>query len=108
MKEKVYEKFEAELRANPDNRTMIVISDELFKLCASEDVCGKLLVAGKTLKGAIKAMEEEAKKHRSGNVGVLSFDEGMDQVKKYFGISNSQTFEKPKAVISKKSVFDLI
>ena len=42
MKNKVYEKFEKELQAHPDNRSLMVISDKLLSMCDNEAVCKKL------------------------------------------------------------------
>lgn len=109
MKNKVYEKFEKELQKDIDNRTLMVISDYLLKLCDDINICEKLLQPGKSLNGAVKVMQEEAKKIQKNNMAVFSFEEGIEIVEKYFDIpSKSQTFEKPKTAIQKKSIFDLI
>ena len=107
-KEKVYEKFEKELTQFPDNRSLMVISDSLLAMCSDEDVCKKLLADGKSLKGALEAMKNEARKQASNGCACLSFEEGMDIVKKYFGFEsiNSQTFE--QKAHRRKSVFDMI
>ena len=110
MKEKVYEKFEAELIRDKDNRLLMVISDSLLAMCSDEDVCKKLLADGKSLKGALEAMKNEARKQASKGCACLSFDEGMDIVKKYFGIetAKSETFGTRSSVHKKKSIFDMI
>ena len=108
MKNKVYEKFEKEVQAHPDNRSLMVISDKLFSMCDNEAVCKKLLQENKTLVKSLERMKSEAKKSAVNGCACLSFEEGMDIIYKYFEINaNSQTFGDNKQ-IQKKSIFDLI
>ena len=108
MKESVYEKFEKELTKYPDNRSLMVISDALLEMCSDDKICELLLDENKTLAGAMEKMKNEAKKQSHNGCACLSFEEGMDIVKKYFGIEsiNSQTFE--QKTHRRKSVFDMI
>lgn len=46
----------------------------------------KLLAKGKTIAGAVKAVEDEARKNKTGNVGVVDPAKGFEIIMGYFGI----------------------
>lgn len=69
-----------------DNVALIMLEEHFTDLCTNDAVADKLLVPGKTLAGALEKIENEAKKHTTGKVGIVSDEKGFEIAEKYFGI----------------------
>lgn len=82
----------------------VPVEEHLTAICTNEDVAGKILQDGKTLKGAIDALWTEAKKRKTGNSAVISSDEAFKIVDDYFGINSVSN----KMTAAKIDVMDLL
>jgi hypothetical protein len=121
LEQKAINKLDAECDASPDNTAYRAIEEYLrSRLTGSIAVCEAILAEGKTIKGALGAMEDVARKNKVGICGVVAPDQALKIIDTYFGIkSNSQTTkilpEIPKpsvahapAGVEVKSIFDLL
>lgn len=80
-------KINQEMQKNPDDLYTEIIGHYVIDRCIDR-VCEQLAAAeDKTLAGAMKAVEEAAKKKKSGNVAVLASREVFKAVDTYFGFS---------------------
>jgi len=81
-------KIQAEMDANQDN-SYIQLMGEFFLNYIKDhpEAAEKLANPDKTLAGSLKEMEKDARsKKRSGNVVMLTYQEGFEVVFRYFGI----------------------
>lgn len=85
------------------------IEEHLTNLCKTNDVAEKILVDGKTIKGAYELIErraEEMAKGKTGRVKIcVSPSEGFDIVDDYFGINDIKAGKGSAPVID---VLDLL
>ena len=75
-----------------DNVALIMLEEHFTDLCTNDAVADKLLVPGKTLAGALKEIENEAGKHRTGKVGIVSDKKGFEIAENYFGIIEEKKY----------------
>lgn len=70
-----------------DTPFAIAIEEHLTGICKTPAVAEKILDPDKTLKGACKYIEEQARKQVSGNgTAVISDQDGYRMAEEYFGI----------------------
>jgi len=87
MKEAL-DKIQAELVANPKNKYAQVVGAFLIDYVRKNpQEADKIMTEGKSITGSLSAMRDEASKHKEGNVGVLTPDEGFNVVLNYFGVA---------------------
>lgn len=91
-----------------NNPAITVIEEYLTNLCTTEEIAEKLLQKGKTLKGALKSIEEVAKKRSGIGCVCIPDEEGFAIVRDYYGItveSQEPSQGKPEKIID---IMDLI
>ena len=92
------EKLRTEMEQNKTDQYVQVVGAFLLQhLEANPGDAEKVLAEGKTVKGSLSFMRDEAKKKQSGNVAVLTPQEGFDIVLKYYGITGAQASFTPAA-----------
>lgn len=85
MIEKAIEKINAEMQKDPSNRYMEIIGHYIIDRC--DETLAAKIAEGKTLKGAMTAVEQRARNVKTGNVAVLTPGEVFGEVDKYFGLT---------------------
>ena len=81
------DKLRDELAGNPSKYVQVVgeyLTDYLLRHPEAE---GAILAEGKSVAGSLKAMEDEARKQKSGNVAVLDDATAFGIVLKYYGLA---------------------
>ncbi len=87
MNEKAIEKITKEMNNSPSNAYVQYIGGALIKhLRQSLNDIGKIMNEEKTIAKSLQAMRKEAEKHRIGNCAMLTPEQGLEIVYKYFGI----------------------
>jgi hypothetical protein len=82
------QKIQAELAEKPNDTYVQVIGGFLIKHLREHPVhAQQILTDGKTIAGSLAAAKEEARKHQTNGVGVLSDEECFAVVLKYYGIN---------------------
>lgn len=76
---------------NAASNPMYQVISEYLVDTMTEDSARKILTEGKTIAGAVSAMQAAAEKKRVGNCGVLSDNEGFRIVEEYFEISTTSS-----------------
>lgn len=104
MIDKAIEKLTKEMM-KADDPAIQMIEEHLTKVCTTDEIAEKILAEGKTLKGALDAMQAEAKKKAVNGVGVFSDEEGFRIVEGYFGISDVRETKREQDNIN---ILDLI
>lgn len=91
MLEKAIEKIKDEMSKNKNPYMKIIGNYVLSQIEVNNSPVHENIVDGsKTLNGSLKAMETEAKKKAVNNVGILTDEEGLAIVAKYFGFEATQ------------------
>lgn len=85
MIEKAIEKINAEMQKDPSNHYVEIIGHYIIDRC--DEALAAKIAEGKTLKGAMTAVEQRARNVKTGNVAVLTPGEVFDEVDKYFGLT---------------------
>lgn len=86
------DKIRDEMAKKGSGRYVQVVGEYLTDyLQAHPEAAGAILAEGKTIKGSLDAMRQEAQKHREGNVAVLDDAAAFSVVLKYFGIKGEAT-----------------
>ena len=81
------EKINQEMQKNPDDAYTEIVGQYVIDRCM-DPLCSKLAEkGGKTLKGAMDAVLEAAKKKKKGNCAVLVPSQVFGAVDAYFGFS---------------------
>lgn len=89
-----------------DKREVIrVIEEHLTGVCKTKAVAEKILVEGKTLDGAYRRIEDEARKQRKSNCVCIDPWTGFALVEEYYGITGDDKKEKP---IKKPNSIDIM
>jgi hypothetical protein len=92
MLQQALQKLQAEITGNPKNSYVQAVGGFLIKHVQSNPKNAALFIAeGKTIAGSLEAMKTEAQKKKSGNVGVLTDEEGFNIVLKYYGVKVPET-----------------
>lgn len=95
-----------------DERPAIrVIEEHLTSICTTEAIARKLLAEDKTLDGAYRSIEDEARKQPRSNGGVcIDPYTGFAIVETYYGITEDDKSDKPLASKERKvvDIMDLI
>jgi len=98
MLQQSLQKLQKEVGDQPKNEYIQYIGAELIKfLRANEDKASLFLANDKTIQGSLLAMRKAAEKKKSGNMAVLTPDEGMAVVLEYYGIQ--QKIAEPEPVV---------
>jgi hypothetical protein len=63
-----------------------MVAQKLIECCTSDAVAEKFLRDGKTIAGAIGTLEAEARRTRSGNMGMVDPATGYRMIMEYFGV----------------------
>jgi hypothetical protein len=101
------EKIRDEMVAN-NNTYVRVVGDFLMKhLERHPEAAEKILAEGKTIRGSLSAMREEARKHQVDGCGVLTDEEGFAVVLRYYGIVSEAASMPAPAPSKKVSKFDV-
>lgn len=85
------------------NSAVVAIEEYLTDICKNEAIANKLLNKEKTLKGALKEIENAARKIQKNNIACIGPWEGFAIVEKYYSI----TEEDKQASNSSKSKKDM-
>ena len=111
---KAFEKINEEMQKSPDDGYMEILGHYLIDRCADLGGGALIGVEGKTLKGAMDAVMDEAKKKKHGTVAVLSDAEVFGIVDEYFGLKTDYKAQygalpksEKKPVASAGTVLDL-
>lgn len=91
MKDKAIEKINAELQKAGNNPYTEIVGHYIIDRCLDAACAEKVMMDGKTLKGAMDAIMERAKRAKQGSVAVLTPSEVFGAVDKYFGLSTNTT-----------------
>ena len=83
---KAFEKINEEMQKSPNDGYMEILGHYLIDRCADPEDEILIGAEGKTLKGAMDAVMNEAKKKKHGSVAVLSDAEVFGIVDGYFGL----------------------
>ena len=83
---KAFEKINEEMQKSPNNKYMEILGHYLIDRCANPDDEALIGAEGKTLKGAMNAVLDKAKKVKQDNVAVLEDTEVFKIVDNYFGL----------------------
>jgi len=109
MLQQALQKIQREVTDNPDNGYISYIGAELIKFIRSnEDKASLFLADDKTIQGSLLAMRKVAEKKKSGNMAVLTPDEGMTIVLEYYGIQKQIAEPEPVAAGFSLNVDDLL
>ena len=79
------------------------IEEHINSLCTNHDVAAKVM--DKNLKDLIKKIEDEARKNRTGNVGMISDADVIEMADEFYGIGAAAKKTRTSDVID---VFDFI
>lgn len=98
MLERAKEKLKLEMEQNKTNGYIQFIGQSLLDYLGDyPSAAGAILTEGKTIAKSLNAMEAEArKKPRTGNMAMLTPDEGKKIVLEYFGIKTNDVTVKPE------------
>ena len=81
-------KIENEMKKESTNQYVQYIGRYLIDFInENPNYAEKLIVPDKTILGSLKNMENEARKHRQGNMAMLTPEEGFKTVMDYFDIT---------------------
>lgn len=86
MIDKAIEKINAEMQKNPSDPYTEIIGHYVIDRCMDETAAAKVCADKKTLKGAMDAVKNRARKTATGGVAVLLPCHVFDEVNKYFGL----------------------
>ena len=86
MIDRAIEKINSEMQKNSSNTYVEIVGHYLIDRCSDDIAAARVMVEGKTLNGAMQAVESIAKKQAVNNVAVLTPDIVFDAVDTYFGI----------------------
>lgn len=90
MQEQAIEKLRKEVASNKVNAYVQVIGEFLLQYVANNpNSAEKILDEKKTIVDSLNAMRKEAEKKKQSNVAVLTNEEGMAIVLRYFGITGN-------------------
>ncbi|WP_144940161.1 hypothetical protein [Paenibacillus sp. 32O-W] len=104
MIKEAIEKIQAEIVADPKNRYVAVVGGFLRNYVREHPEHASLILAkDKTIAGSLNAMKEEAKKHKTNGVGILTDEEGFAVVLKYYGVN----IPKPEPTAAAVPEFDV-
>ncbi|UNC91677.1 Cas9 inhibitor AcrIIA9 family protein [Candidatus Contubernalis alkaliaceticus] len=85
--EKALEKLKTEMDGDKNNKYVQVVGEFLIEyLNNNPQAAEQILAEGKTIKGSLVEMKEEARKHQVDGCGVLTDQEGFEVALKYFEI----------------------
>lgn len=87
MIDRAIEKINAEMQKNASNTYVEIVGHYLIDRCSDDIAAARVMVEGKTLSGAMQAVESTARKAAVKNVAVLTPDTVFDAVDSYFGIT---------------------
>lgn len=90
MIEKAIEKIKYEINKDKNPYMKIIGNYVLSQIEINPSSIESIADGSKNLKGSLKEMEKEAKKRAVGNVGILTDEEGLTIVAKYFGFEITQ------------------
>ena len=75
------------MAANTENKSLCLLGDLLTDwMLKNQRHAAAATTDGKTLKGAMDAVRDEAKKHQTGNCGIVSDQDALQIALGYFGI----------------------
>lgn len=80
-------KINAEMQKNPDDRYTEIIGQYIIDRCGDDITAAKVMADNKSLKGAMDAVVEKARKAKNGNVAVLMPEVVFGEVDQYFDLS---------------------
>lgn len=87
MLQQALQKLQAEITGNSKNGYVQAVGGFLIKHVQENPETSKLIMnPDKTIAGSLESMRAEAQKNKTGNVGVLSDEEGFKIVLKYYGV----------------------
>lgn len=89
MKDKAIEKINAEMQKSGNDPYTEIVGHYIIDRCLDAACAEKVMKDGKTLKGAMDAVMERAKKAKHGSVAVLTPGDVFGAVDKYFGFSTN-------------------
>lgn len=84
MIDKAIEKINAEMQKDTANRYMEILGHYVIDRC--DEALATKIAGGKTLKGAMEAVERKARALKKGNTAVLTPGEVFGEVDKFFGL----------------------
>lgn len=81
------DKIRDEMAANAKDAAISVIGEFMTNLLMEKpETAENIMAEGKGLKGAMTAMSDYARKHKSGNYAAVDFFTGIGIVLEYFGV----------------------
>ncbi|MBS3885592.1 MAG: hypothetical protein KGZ56_00885 [Dethiobacter sp.] len=86
------EKLRSEMEQNKNHRYIQIVGNFLVQYVTKNTAAAeRILTEGKTIKGSLNDMKNEARKNQMDGIGVLSDEEGFAVVLKYYGITTAGT-----------------
>lgn len=70
-----------------DDSAIVAIEEYLTEICSNERIADKLMVEGKTLKGALQEIENRARKIQKNRRACVGPAEAFVIVERYYGIT---------------------
>jgi len=84
-------KINTEMQKNADDRYTEIIGQYIIDRCGEDITVAKVMDDSKSLKGAMDAVVDKARKAKNGNVAVLTPEAVFGAVDEYFGIDADKT-----------------
>lgn len=81
------QKINIEMQKNPTDPYTEIIGHYIIDRCVDDITAAKVMKEDKTLEGAMKAVLDEARKAKNGNVAVLTPSKVFGEVDKYFNFA---------------------
>lgn len=99
MLQQALQKLQAEVGANAKDKMVQIVGGFLMNYVRNNPERAELIAAeGKTIKGSVKAMEDEARKQQVNQQAILTDEEGFTIVLKYYGVELPKPEPEPVAV----------
>ena len=86
----VFEKINAEMQKDPQNKYLEIIGHYVLDRCADEKDTAKVADEKKTLAGAMEKIMQKARSQQKGNVAVLLPADVFGVVDTYFGFASDE------------------
>lgn len=106
MLEKAINKLQSEISENTLDDYIVGVANHMIDYVKKNPTAAPFIIAeDKNVKGSLKAMREIAAKKKSGNMAVITPEQGFKIIMEYYGITDS--FATPKRVDKQNDDFNL-
>ena len=87
--EEAIKKINAEIQKQPNNEYLALIGEHIIDCITTEDTAEEVLKTEKTLAGALREIEANAAKRKSGKVAVVEDAVVYGWAREYFGLTTN-------------------